>query len=187
MTLEDFREPLPAADAAGRARIELDSLFARPQPAVSVTVKKRRWAGGADAAPAAGAPVAQHGSPVPAEASAPPGPRVHRLAGPTPRAPSTDEAWAGAQAAPTPTSAPRARRTRAARDPLRRPGAVHILLQAPPPRPTAPADLPAWQRILCVPPPPVSARALLQALATVQDLLAQAQRARGLHFGAAPR
>lgn len=179
MTLEGSRDPLPAADDAGRARIELDNLFARPQPAVTVTVKKRRWSGVADDASRDHAPAAREGSPAPADGLAPQAPRTHRLAGPAPSAPSTDGVRIGA---PVATAAPAARRTRATRNPMRRPGAVRIVVQAPLPRPAAAADQPAWQRILCAPPPPVSYREVLQALADVQQLLAHAQHAVGLRF-----
>lgn len=203
MTLEGFRDPLPMSDAADRARSELDNLFARPQPAVTVVVKKRRWAG---TATGGSDDVAAHTSVTPPtshDAAGAHAPRVHRLAtavpgrhdpgeqrseqsgkscGDPPRGAAARTAPVGpaADVAPAaPSASPR--RRRAARNPARRPSPVRIVMQAPP-KPAEAEVQPAWQRILCVAPPPVSYRQVLQTLEEVQVLLAQAKQAGTLRF-----
>jgi hypothetical protein len=70
----------------------------------------------------------------------------------------------------------RTRRTRAARDLVRRPSPVHVVLQVPP-KPAVPAYVPAWRRILCVEPEEFSYGHVLQALSELQDLVQEAQQA----------
>jgi hypothetical protein len=207
MTLEGFRDPLPMSDAADRARSEIDNLFARPQPAVTVVVKKRRWAGtatrGSDdlAADTSMTPPTAH------DAAGAHAPRVHRLAtavpgrhdpgeqrseqsgkqcgkpcGDPPRGAAAQTAPVGPAADVAPAaSSGSPRRRRAARNPARRPSPVRIVMQAPP-KPAVAEVQPAWQRILCVAPPPVSYRQVLQTLEEVQVLLAQAKQAGTLRF-----
>lgn len=196
MTPDGFRDPLPATDDAARARIELEGLFARDQPAVKVLIKKRRRPA-AQGSEAGGAALAQtRDQTLPPAADASPthgsdarahGPRVHRL-----RAPAAGPAT-GMPAAPASTNGhgggmddlrpARARRARMPRDPSRRPSPVHVVVQAPP-KPAVSAEQPAWRRILCVAPEEVSYLEVVQALRQVQTLLEQARHASRLQLAA---
>lgn len=185
MTHDALRDASPATDDAARARAELEGLFARDQSAVTVVVKKRRLPATPGSAAGTG-PQAQAQDaevfPLSGDTLAR-GPRVHRLR------PSTLRPTVNLPAAPAGAAdhgsvgagALRTRRGRSLRDPSRQPSAVHVVVQAPP-RPAAPADEPAWRRILCVTPQEVSYLEVLQALHHVQTLLEQARHARRLQL-----
>jgi hypothetical protein len=188
MTQEGFRHPRPATDVTVRARVELESLFTPPQPAVQVIVKRRRPGAVVAADPGNGSPSVDSLAPTDGLAPAERGPRVHRLEPPpAPRSASPIAAHAGAdQDALTPATGsmrPRRRRRKAAaRDSVRQPSPVRIVMQAPAPPapPAAPRqEEPAWRRILCVPPEAVSYLQVLHALGEVQALLDEARLASG--------
>lgn len=182
MTQEGFRDPPAVSDDSARARVELEGLFAAPQAAVKVIVKRRRASAAPAAEPGDGALQADADQRIGSGVAAERGPKVHRLTA-SPARPAANAR--AAQATPArddhalsagSTSARRARRTSASRDPVRRPSPVRIVMQAQP-KPAAPQDEPAWRRILCVELEEVSYRQVLLALNELQTVLDQARDA----------
>lgn len=178
----------PADRPSADLRAELHRLFERPPSEVTVVVKKRRLVTEPPTEPLI-RDSRSDPAPAPAGVTVARGPKVHRLtaaAAQAAPAPASERAGEGARAAPG-AAGPTQRTARADRRAARQPSSVRIVVPAPALAPAitaAAGDRPAWQRMLCMPPAPVSYRQVLQALQALQNELDDARRARCWRFEA---
>jgi hypothetical protein len=172
MTLEAARPQDPLSQGPQDPRQQLAALFRKPDPSVTVIVKKRRIATVADGTVGPlreSAAEDGHGAP---DEAAMRGPRVHRAS-----KPQSDQSVLSRAASPAETSeAPPQRRRRMA-DPLRQPGEVRIVVQTPAAPEAEADDAPVWQRLLCRPAEEVTYQQVRRALGDLEMTVIEARLA----------